>query len=256
MTRDPWSHLSARTPARIAIGRAGGSLPTSEVLAFALAHAKARDAVHAPFDAQRMAAGLGDLGLAVVAVESLARDRAAYLRRPDWGRQLAGASELALDAARAAPADLAVVIADGLSATAVDTNALALVKALMPRLAATGIGLAPVVVATGARVALGDVIAARLHARAVLVLIGERPGLSAPDSLGAYLTFDGKAGRHDAERNCVSNIRAGGLPVENAAFKLAWLVTEAFRRKLTGIGLKDESDLLLSPGGTPPALVG
>lgn len=256
MARDPWSHLSARTPARIAIGRAGGSLPTREVLAFALAHARARDAVHAPFDPRRITAGLTELGLTVVAVESLARDRAAYLRRPDWGRQLAEAAGPALDALGAAPTDLAIVIADGLSATAVETNALPLVTALLPRLASADIGLAPVVVATGARVALGDVIAARLGAKAVLVLIGERPGLSAPDSLGAYLTFDGKAGRHDAERNCVSNIRTGGLPVDAAAFKLTWLITEAFRRKLTGIGLKDESDLLLSSDGRPPALIG
>lgn len=256
MARDPWSHLSARTPARIAIGRTGGSLPTSEVLAFALAHAKARDAVHAPFEPQRIVSGLTALGLTAIVVESLARDRAAYLRRPDWGRQLAAASGLALDAAAAAPADLALVIADGLSATAVEANALALVAALLPRLASAGISLAPAVVATGARVALGDVIAARFRAKAVLVLIGERPGLSAPDSLGAYLTFDAKAGRHDAERNCVSNIRAGGLPADNAAFKLTWLIAEALRRKLTGIRLKDESDLLLSPGGTPPALIG
>ncbi|QCI65043.1 ethanolamine ammonia-lyase subunit EutC [Phreatobacter stygius] len=256
MTRDPWSHLASRTPARIAIGRAGGSLPTSEVLAFALAHAKARDAVHATFDPERIAAGLGDLGLAAVTVESLARDRAAYLRRPDWGRALAETSRSRLAACAEAPGDLVIVIADGLSATAVETNALALVGALLPRLASAGIAIGPVVVATGARVALGDAVAAELGARAVLVLIGERPGLSSPDSLGAYLTFDARPGRNDAERNCVSNIRAGGLAVELAAFKLSWLAAEAFRRQLTGISLKDESDLLLAPGGAPPGLAG
>ena len=248
--RDPWLHLAAMTPARIAIGRAGGSLPTREVLAFALAHAKARDAVHAALDTAGIAAALAARDLPTVTVESEARDRAAYLRRPDWGRRLSATATESLARHRHGPVDLVIVIADGLSATAVEAGAVRLVAALAPRLGAAGIGLGPVVIATGARVALGDAVAAALDARAVLVLIGERPGLSAADSLGAYLTFDARPGRADADRNCVSNIRDGGLGIEAAAFKLAWLTREAFRRRLTGVALKDDSDPALpAPSG-------
>jgi ethanolamine ammonia-lyase small subunit len=246
--RDPWRHLAAATPARIALGRAGGSLPTEEVLRFALAHAQARDAVHAAFDAAALAAALRAAGLAVVEVESRAVDRAAYLRRPDWGRELSGPSEAALDGL-APGGDLVIVVGDGLSATAVAAHAVPLIAALRPHLAAAGIACGAAVIARGARVALGDAIAARLGAKAVLMLIGERPGLSSPDSLGAYLTFAPKPGRTDAERNCVSNIRPGGLPPAAAAFKLGWLAAEAFRRKLTGVALKDESDLIANGRG-------
>ena len=248
--RDPWAHLAALTPARIAIGRAGGSLPTREVLSFALAHAKARDAVHAALDTAAIARAFAARGFETITVESEARDRAAYLRRPDWGRRLSEAARQSL-VPHAGAADLAVVVADGLSATAVEAGAVKLVAALAPRLEACSISLGPVVIATGARVALGDAVAALLGARAVLVLIGERPGLSAADSLGAYLTFDARPGRSDGERNCVSNIRDGGLDTDIAAFKLAWLVREAFSRRLTGVMLKDESDTALS--GSPEA---
>lgn len=251
-TADPWRHLAAATPARIALGRAGGSLPTREVLRFALAHAQARDAVHAGFDGERLAAELRAEGLTAVAVASRAADRAAYLRRPDWGRDLSEASKGALEADGAA-GELVVVVADGLSATAVEAHAVPLVKALRPLLRQAGIPLGTVVVATGARVALGDAVGQALGAAAVLVLIGERPGLSAPDSLGAYLTFEARPNRMDSERNCVSNIRPEGLPVEAAAFRLAWLVGEAFRRRLTGVALKDESGAAVG-GRASPAL--
>jgi ethanolamine ammonia-lyase small subunit len=241
---DPWRHLAAATPARIALGRAGGSLPTREVLRFSLAHAQARDAVHAGFDGARLATELRAEGFAAVEVASRAADRAAYLRRPDWGRDLSEASRTAL-ATDGAAGELVVVVADGLSARAVEAHAVPLVKALRPLLEKTGVPLRTAIVATGARVALGDAIGQMLGAKAVLVLIGERPGLSSPDSLGAYLTFDPKTGRMDSERNCVSNIRPEGLPVEAAAFKLAWLIGEAFRRRLTGVALKDESDATL-----------
>jgi ethanolamine ammonia-lyase small subunit len=253
--RDTWEHLKAATPARIALGRAGSSLPTCEVLRLALAHAEARDAVHAAFDSGRLADALRASGLTVVEVASRAADRAAYLRRPDWGRELSAASWTELDVAGAdtpeAADGLVIVIADGLSATAVEAHAVALVDALRPLLERSGIAIGPATVATGARVALGDAIAERLGAKAVLVLIGERPGLSSPDSLGAYLTFEPRPGRMDSERNCVSNIRPEGLPVEAAAFKLAWLIREAFRRKLTGVGLKDESGTLGAPSPMP-----
>ncbi len=240
--RDPWAALAARTPARIGLGRAGVSLPTREVLAFGLAHAQARDAVHGEMDRERLLAELAGLGLAPVAVDSRAVDRALYLARPDLGRRLADHSSALLDALPREPADLAIVIGDGLSAAAVNRNAVPLVAALIPPVARMGLTLAPVAVAKGARVALGDEIAPLSGARLVLVLIGERPGLSSPDSLGAYLTYDAKPGRNDAERNCVSNIRPEGLAAERAAAKLAWLIEAALSRRLTGVGLKDESD--------------
>ncbi|WP_439572234.1 ethanolamine ammonia-lyase subunit EutC [Phreatobacter sp.] len=242
--RDPWQHLAAATPARIALGRTGGSLPTAEVLRFALAHAEARDAVHAPFDSSRLATDLRATGLTVVEIESRASGRAAYLRRPDLGRALPEASRLALDLMGRPGGDLGILVADGLSALATESHAAALIAALRPLLARAGIGLGPVVVARGARVALGDAVGERLGVRSLLVLIGERPGLTSPDSLGAYLTVGPRPGRMDSERNCVSNIRPGGLAVDQAAPRIAWLAAEALRRGLTGIALKDESDRL------------
>ena len=249
---DPWTVLRRFTPARLALGRAGASLPTREVLNFALAHAQARDAVHAPFAAEEIAAGLEALGLRALEVASAAPDRATYLRRPDLGRRLSEESRARLEAepaSQAAPAplavpasrpDLAVVVADGLSATAVRAHAIPLVASLLDTMRPRP-SLAPVAVARQTRVALGDEVGACLGARSVLVMIGERPGLSSPDSLGAYLTFDPRPGRTDAERNCVSNIRPEGLAYPVAAGKLAWLISEAFRRRLTGVALKDES---------------
>jgi ethanolamine ammonia-lyase small subunit len=252
--KDPWRSLAAWTSARIALGRAGASLPTREVLAFSRAHAQARDAVHAALDADALCAALRALGQTCVAVESQAVARDLYLRRPDKGRLLDHASARALVDLQAPASDVALVIADGLSATAVHAHALPLVTALLPRLAAMQLSLAPIVVARGARVALGDEVTSRLRAQAVAVLIGERPGLSSPDSLGVYLTFAPQAGRTDAERNCISNVRTEGLGINLAAFKLAWLLREALRRGLSGVALKDESDTLLSPGAAPPEL--
>lgn len=243
VTPDPWTALRRHTPARIALGRTGSSLPTSEVLGFALAHAQARDAVHAPFEAEATAAAIEALGREAVIVDSAAPDRATYLRRPDLGRTLSEAGRAALAARTRGACDLAIVVADGLSSTAVHAHAAPLVQALLPAVEAAGWRLAPVVVARQARVALGDAVGEVLGARLVIVLIGERPGLSSPDSLGAYITFAPKVGRTDAERNCVSNIRAEGLGYEAAAFKLSWHAREALRLGLTGVGLKDESDL-------------
>lgn len=250
--RDPWAKLARWTPARIALGRTGASLPTREVLAFALAHARARDAVHAPFDPGAIARGLAPLGLDTIEVGSDAIDRALYLRRPDYGRRLTRASRDALSGC-GAPADLALIVGDGLSAAAVHAHAIPLIAAFQPHVKRQNLSLAPVVLARGARVALGDEIGALLQARAVAVLIGERPGLSSSDSLGVYLTFGPRQGRSDAERNCISNIRAEGLSYEAAAFKLAWLVREALRRSLTGVDLKDASDLALRDRAGAPA---
>ena len=241
-SRDPWARLARWTPARIALGRCGASLPTREVLAFALAHARARDAVHAALDAGAVRNQLSGLHLDSFEVASDALDRAAYLRRPDLGRRLSKQSREALERGPAAAqsADLAIVVGDGLSAAAVQTHAVPLLAAFLPL--ADTLTLAPIAVACGARVALGDEIGALLGARAVAVLIGERPGLSSPDSLGVYLTFAPRVGRSDAERNCISNVRTEGLSYAAAAFKLDWLVREALRRALTGVDLKDESD--------------
>jgi ethanolamine ammonia-lyase small subunit len=246
ITRDPWLDLARRTPARIALGRAGVSLPTDEVLRFALAHAQARDAVHAALDAGRMTAELERLGLPVVAVNSAAPDRAVYLRRPDLGRRLSPESRQAVaEAALVKACDLAIVVADGLSATAIHAQATALLRAFLPWVRRHGWRLGSVVLAHQARVALGDEVGALLGARAVAVLIGERPGLSAPDSLGIYLTYAPRPGRMDAERNCISNVRPDGLGYDLAAGKLAWLLDRAFTLRLTGVSLKDESDAAL-----------
>ncbi len=244
---DPWTALRRHTPARIALGRTGASLPTHEVLAFSLAHAQARDAVHTPFDIQAVTDAVAGLGLAVLPVESAAPDRATYLRRPDLGRQLSEASRAALERAPRRPADLAIVVADGLSSTAVHAHAAPLIAALLPLIRAEGWSLSPVVVAHQARVALGDAVGERLGARLVLLLVGERPGLSSPDSLGAYLTFAPRVGLTDAARNCVSNIRTEGLSYDQAAFKLVWLAREALRLGQTGVALKDESDTATLP---------
>jgi ethanolamine ammonia-lyase small subunit len=252
---DPWFFLANRTSARIARGsariargRAGASLPTREVLAFDLAHALARDAVHAHVDRGKLGRELAALGLATIEVESQAVDRTTFLREPDAGRRLSEASAARL-AAAVAPCDLAVMIGDGLSAAAVDAHAATLVAAFAPHAERLALRMAPIVLAAGARVALGDVVGATLGARLAIVMIGERPGLSAADSLGIYLTYDPRPGRNDAERNCISNIRPDGLPPAVAAAKLAWLVDAALGRGLTGVALKDESDTAL-PGAS------
>jgi ethanolamine ammonia-lyase small subunit len=233
------------TPARVGLGRAGASLPTEALLGFTLDHARARDAVHAAFDAPAIIAGLRGLGLEAVEVSSRARERTDYLRRPDLGRSLDEASQHRLAghglAGPGGGCRLAIVIGDGLSPAAVNAHAVPLIRSLVPRLAIEGIEIGHAVVASGARVALGDEIGAILGARMIVVLIGERPGLSASDSLGAYLTFAPKIGRTDAERNCVSNIRSAGLGYDDAAFRIAWLVREGLARGVTGVGLKDES---------------
>jgi ethanolamine ammonia-lyase small subunit len=243
----PLRDLRDLTPARVGLGRAGASLPTEALLAFTLDHARARDAVHAAFDIAAITHGLGDLGVAALHVASRAADRKDYLRRPDLGRKLDPASHDRLESQGGGACDLAIVIGDGLSPSAVNAHAIELVRHLVPRLAADGIAIGNVVIASGARVALGDEVGAILGARMMVMLIGERPGLSAPDSLGAYLTYGPRAGLTDAERNCVSNIHGAGLGYDEAAFRIAWLVREGLTREVTGVALKDES-------GGPPLL--
>jgi len=245
---DPWTALRRHTPARISLGRAGTSLPTAEVLRFAAAHALARDAVHLPLDVATLLADLRALGLEAVTVASRAGSRVEYLTRPDLGRQLAPASRELLHG-EPAPGPC-IVIGDGLSAVAAQMHAAPLVAALRE----VGVVASRIVVATQARVALGDEIGERLGAPLLLMLLGERPGLSSPDSLGAYLTWAPKTGRVDSERNCVSNIRPEGLPLADAAARIAWLMHEAQRRRLTGIELKDGSELPAVGGWPTPAL--
>lgn len=241
---DPWADLRAHTQARLALGRAGAALPTAELLRFGMAHAQARDAVHIPLDADALAAQLQALGCATRLVHSAAPDRATYLLRPDLGRRLCNADAAALrdmPAEGGAPIDLLVVVADGLSSLAVARQAPPLVQAIRQQ-APAGWHIGPVVIAQQARVALGDEVGSLLEARMVAVLIGERPGLSSPDSLGIYLTWHPQVGRSDAERNCISNVRPEGLEPAQAAARLWWLCRAARQLGLTGVGLKDRSD--------------
>lgn len=253
VTAARWELLRRFTDARIALGRAGHSLPTTAHLAFQLAHAQARDAVHLAFDAQGVAAALEALGSSVLRLHSAASDRATYLQRPDLGRRLDEPSRRRLADWQAqrdvrgetAPFDLAFVVADGLSALAVHQNAVALVEATLARLRADPAqawSLAPVAVVEQGRVALGDDVGSALQARAVVVLIGERPGLSSPDSLGVYLTWAPRVGLSDASRNCISNVRPAGLAIETAAARLHWLLVQSRLRGLSGVGLKDDTD--------------
>ena len=254
---DPWTELRRHTAARIALGRAGHSLPTAEWLRFSLAHALARDAVHLPLDDALLAKQLSQAGFDTVRVESAAADRATFLRRPDLGRKLSPRGAGLLDALSSKAADVVVMVGDGLSARAVQAHALPLLLELRPRLEAQGQSLGPVAIALQARVALGDEVGDLLAARAVLVLIGERPGLSSPDSLGAYLTWAPQLGRADSQRNCVSNIRPEGLSFAQAARKLAWLLAAARRLGATGVDLKDESDrVLVDAANGKPSLTG
>src|ERR1700686_877051 len=229
------------TPARVGLGRAGASMPTKALLEFTLDHARARDAVHAAFDVPGIISGLNALGLAAFDVSSRARNRKDYLRRPDLGRTLDEASQHLLESRNFGSCRLAIVVGDGLSPSAVNAHTVELVRSLIPRLALDGIEIDQAVVASGARVALGDEIGAILRPRMIVMLIGERPGLSAPDSLGAYLAFAPKVGLADAMRNCVSNIHAAGLGYDEAALRIAWLVREGLAREITGVALKDES---------------
>jgi ethanolamine ammonia-lyase small subunit len=249
VTPAPWSTLKRFTDARIALGRAGHSLPTAAHLDFQLAHAQARDAVHLPFDAAGLATELERAGLPTLSLHSAAADRNTYLQRPDLGRRLSAPSLQALahhmaQARPEAPYDLAVVVADGLSALAVHQNAVPLIAALRKRLESDTQApwrLTPVALVEQARVAVGDEVGQALGARAVVVLIGERPGLSSPDSMGIYLSWAPQVGLTDAQRNCISNVRPAGLGVDGAADRLHYLLRRARTLGLTGVALKDDS---------------
>jgi ethanolamine ammonia-lyase small subunit len=225
------------TPARVELGRAGVSVPTRALLEFQLAHAKARDAVHLPLALNSLLVELKQKGIESIILSSAAGNRDEYLKRPDLGRRLSESSRERLAALRA-DYDAAFVIADGLSALAVHRHAVPLLELLLRSL---DWRIAPVAIVEQGRVAIGDEIGEALGARMVVVLIGERPGLSSPDSLGAYLTWHPRPGRTDAERNCISNVRAEGLSYAAAAQKLLFLMNESRRLKLSGVRLKEDS---------------
>ena len=238
---NPWTHLRAFTDARIALGRAGNSQTTDAVLAFGVAHAQARDAVHLPLDSAAVAAALEQAGFTVLTVHSAAADRAQYLRRPDLGRRLDDASRAILGTLRTVqPSDVVFVIADGLSALAAQSHSVPLLCCVRDRLPRDW-SIGPVVIAAQSRVALGDEIGALLGARQVVMLIGERPGLSSPDSLGIYLTYAPRIGRSDAERNCISNVRPAGLTYDQAATRLVFLLKGALALGCSGVDLKDDT---------------
>jgi ethanolamine ammonia-lyase small subunit len=231
------------TSARVALARAGNSLSTAEVLAFQAAHAAARDAVHWRMDAQALALECKARGWPSVTLQSAAPDRATYLRRPDLGRKLKLGQELGVPHAAGKDTegeyDLAIILADGLSALAIHRHALELWARLLPLLDPDNWHCSPLILVEQGRVAIGDEIGEKLHAALSLVLIGERPGLSAADSLGAYLTWNPVTGRTDAERNCISNIRPAGLHYDQAAQRIFVLLTQARSRQLTGVLLKE-----------------
>lgn len=249
VVENPWERLNAFTDARIGLGRAGVSLPTSKLLAFQLAHAQAQDAVHCPLDVEALSTELAqalDLSEAPLRLHSHAQDRAMYLQRPDYGRRLNDETREHLQKATASQQryDLAIVVVDGLSALAVQQNSAPFLGALYQMLSSDAADwqLAPLTLVEQGRVAIGDEIGALLNADAVLVMIGERPGLSSPDSLGLYMTWAPEPGLKDDRRNCISNVRPAGLQVEEAARRFFLLLKEARQLKLSGVKLKDRSE--------------
>jgi len=260
-SQSPWRQLRNLTSARIALGRAGTSMPTAAQLEFQYAHAQARDAVHLPFDHAGLSAQLAKRGRDSLLLHSAASDRQSYLQRPDLGRRLDDESAQLLNQHRAdnpAGYDLAIVVADGLSALAVHRNAMPMLKHIEEQALAEGWNLSPVALVSQGRVAVADEVAERLGARMVVVLIGERPGLSSPDSLGLYFTYAPKVGLTDAYRNCISNIRLEGLSYPMACHRLFYLMREACRRQLSGVNLKDnaEEPLLAGAGKSGNFLLG
>ncbi|WP_020563209.1 ethanolamine ammonia-lyase subunit EutC [Methylosarcina fibrata] len=239
---DPWHGLKQFTPARIALGRAGMSQPTRAGLDFQLAHALARDAVQLPLDFAGLEQRLNDRGCRTVILQTRAESRQQYLQRPDLGRRLSEAAVACLDRNPFPEADAVVVVADGLSSQAIERHAVPFLDLLLPRLYEMGYRLPPVCLIKQGRVAIGDEVAAHYAARLCIVLIGERPGLSSPDSMGIYFTYRASPGiSTDADRNCISNIHPHGLGYEQALRKLLYLIRESEKLQLSGVLLKDET---------------
>jgi ethanolamine ammonia-lyase small subunit len=246
---DPWRALTKFTAARIALGRAGGSWRTETLLDFRLAHARARDAVRKNFQWDAVEAELGRAGIATGHLATDATDRQTFLQRPDLGRRLSADSRQWLESNRPAwgRRDLAILVSDGLSALAAERQAVPVLARLWRILGEAGWRCFPVFIVPFARVKLQDEVGGMLAARHALMLLGERPGLGSPDSLGAYFTYHPRAERSDADRNCVSNIREEGLPPAEAAERLARLLLESEQRKISGVALKVDRRQMLPP---------
>ncbi|NMX73492.1 ethanolamine ammonia-lyase subunit EutC [Pseudomonas sp. WS 5532] len=256
---NPWLELRRLTPARIALGRTGTSIPTNAQLDFQFAHAQARDAVHLPFDHAGLSSQMAERGRDSLLLHSAAVDRHMYLQRPDLGRRLSDESAQSLrDYADANPGgvDLAVVVADGLSALAVHKHTLPFLTRMEEQTQAEGWSLSPVILVEQGRVAVADEVGQLLGAKMVVILIGERPGLSSPDSLGLYFTYNPKVGLTDAYRNCISNVRLEGLSYGMAAHRLLYLMKEACRRQLSGVNLKDEAQVQTIESDDPDLMKG
>ena len=255
VTTNPWSGLRQFTTARIALGRAGLSMPTNPQLAFQLAHAQARDAVHHELnDVTFKSEVVEALGLTddhCLLLQSAAQDRSTYLKRPDLGRRLSESSSALLvkkiselvNSDQDSLFDIAFVAVDGLSALAIENNAIALLKLVYPKFEQQGLRIAPFTIVKQGRVAIGDEIGELLCSKLVVVMIGERPGLSSPESMSLYITWNPRVGLTDESRNCISNIHRAGLTYAEAEHKLHYLVTQAHARQLTGVGLKDETNV-------------
>ncbi len=240
MEKDPWHLLKEYTNARIAMGHAGTSLTTHDLLQFRMAHSLAKDALYSELDATRLTENFSTLGLKTITVQSQVSDRNDYLRNPNKGRLLDSTSTLALEAIRSKPVDLCLIVADGLSANAVNTHAIPLIERLIPQLPT--MTFSTIVLAKQSRVALSDPIGENLQAKIALILIGERPGLSSPTSMGAYLTYKPVTGNTDEKRNCVSNIQPEGLSYEAASAKLSYLLHQMLIKQISGVQLKDDDN--------------
>jgi ethanolamine ammonia-lyase small subunit len=243
ITQDNWQSLKTFTAARIAPGSTGVAMPLKEVLDFKLAHAHARDAVYSLLNETDLVTDLQQFQLPIYVLNSKVHSRHEYLQRPDFGRQLNETSKKQLEKSNAVPADVALILADGLSATAINNHAIPLLNVLIPLLQQAGFSIAPLSIVHQGRVAIGDEIGVLLKAQFSLILIGERPGLSSPDSMGAYLTYNPMVGLTDESRNCVSNIRPEGLSYQAAAEKIFYLINESFRLRYSGVALKDNAGL-------------
>ncbi|WP_319558450.1 ethanolamine ammonia-lyase subunit EutC [Thiomicrorhabdus sp.] len=234
------ANLKHITEARIGLQRAGSSLASKEILKFDLDHARARDAVHLPFQIEQLAEKIHALGVNTVEISSAADDRLTYLQRPDLGRKL-GLQSRELLQQQTEEADICIVVGDGLSSTAIQQNALPFLQLLLPMCRDRGWTLTPIHLANQARVALADEVGEHYHAKIAIILIGERPGLSAANSMGIYMTYEPRVGRSDAERNCISNIRPGGQSYQDAAELLVRLMEGSLKMRLSGVQLKDDN---------------
>jgi len=240
-----WETLRRFTQARIGLGRSGHSVPTSEHLKFQLDHARARDAVHWSWDLENFQKKLKKEKLQSFVLKTPAGSRTEYLARPDLGRKLSSESEKTLRSKFKKSYDIAFLLSNGLSSSAIEIHGLPFLKVLMKELRDADYNLSPVFLADNSRVALSDAVGSAVKAKMVVMLVGERPGLTSSDSLAMYLTYAPKIGNTDANRNCISNIRPPeGLDYKNAARKTLFLINESFRRKLSGVNLKDETELL------------